>query len=400
VSLAGIDRRRIGVLALGHFSVDVSQGAVPALLPFMVIDRGYSFTQASALVLALLASSSVIQPVFGRLTDLRPLPWLLVAAVLIGGGGIAVTGWVSSYPATFAAVVIAGLGVAAYHPEGARYANYVSGSRRATGMSIYAVGGNAGIAAGPIIVTPLILIFGLHGTAALLILPLIVAAVVARQIPRLRAASPASAELGADAASGVDQWGAFSRLTVLIVLRSAVFYGMVTFVPLYFISELGSSEAGGNAALSVMLVCGAIGTLIGGRLADRFGRRIVLQVSMAVLTPLLAVFLLGGPVVATLAVALIGAASVGSFSTTLVMSQEYLPRHLGLASGVSLGFAIGIGGMGAAALGPLADASGIPAVIKLIAILPLPVLALALTLPHAEHPTAGATAAAPAGPDT
>jgi FSR family fosmidomycin resistance protein-like MFS transporter len=135
-----------------------------------------------------------------------------------------------------------------------------------------------------------------------------------------------------------------------------------------------------------MLVCGAIGTLIGGRLADRFARRTVLRVSITLLTPLIIVFLLGGPALATIAAGLIGAAAVGSFSVTLVMGQEYLPGHLGVASGLSLGFAIGIGGVGAASLGPLADASGIPAVITLLAILPLPALALALTLPHADRP--------------
>ena len=373
------------MLAIGHFSVDVAQGAVPALLPFMVTDRGYSFAAASGLMLALLASSSIVQPAFGRLTDLRPLPWLMPAAVVTAGVGIAATGWLASYPATFAAVVIAGLGVAAYHPEGARYANYVSGDRRATGMSIYSVGGNAGLAAGPIFVTPLVLAFGLHGTAALLILPLIVAAVLVGELPALRAAAPRVVETHEEATPARNNWGAFGRLTVVIGLRSTVFYGMATFVPLYFISELGSSTAMGNAALSVLLVCGGIGTLIGGRLADRFARRTVLRVSIGLLTPLIVLFLLGGPVVATITAGLVGAAAVGSFSITLVMGQEYLPGHLGMASGMSLGFAIGVGGVGAASLGPVADASGIPTVIALLAVLPLPALALAMTLPHADR---------------
>ena len=159
----GIDRRKVGVLSFGHFTVDVAQGAVPALLPFLVIDRGLNVAEASALVLALVGSSSIIQPIFGRMTDLRPMPWLLPAAVVASGVGIAAVGYVSSYPATLAVVTVAGVGVAAYHPEGARYANYVSGERQATGMSIYAVGGNVGFAFGPVIVTPLVIVFGLLG---------------------------------------------------------------------------------------------------------------------------------------------------------------------------------------------------------------------------------------------
>ena len=144
-----------------------------------------------------------------------------------------------------------------------------------------------------------------------------------------------------------------------------------------------------------MLISGAIATLIGGRLADHFERRKVVWISMIPLAPFLLLFLVGGPAVAIVAAALIGAATVGTFSVTLVMGQEYLPNHVGVASGVTLGLAIGLGGVGAALLGVFADASGIPAAIVLIAILPIPALALALTLPAAERPRQDPTPLAP-----
>jgi len=399
---SGIDKRRVGVLSFGHFTVDIAQGAVPALLPFLVAARGFSIGEASVLVLALVGSSSIIQPAFGRITDLRPMPWLLPAAVVTSGVGIAAVGFVSSYTATLAVVVVAGVGVAAYHPEGARYANYVSGNRRATGMSMYAVGGNAGFAFGPLIVTPLALVFGLEGTAALLILPLIAAAVLVHEIPGLRAAAPSVGRRAQQHSGAQDNWGAFGRLTAMMTFRSTIFYGMATFIPLYFVIELGASKALGNTALSVMLAAGAISTLIGGRLADRFERRKVVWFSMIPIAPFVILFLLGGPGVAIIAAGLIGAATVGTFSVTLVMGQEYLPNHVGVASGVTLGLAIGLGGVGAALLGVLADASGIPAAIALIAVLPIPALALAFTLPDAQRPRSSPTRAsitAAAGPD-
>ncbi len=105
-----IDRRRLGVLTLGHFSVDYALGVVPALLPFLVSERGYSLSQASTLVLAVVASSSIIQPIFGRLGDLRPMPWLLPLALVMSGLGVAAIGFVSSYAAVLGAAVFAGWG--------------------------------------------------------------------------------------------------------------------------------------------------------------------------------------------------------------------------------------------------------------------------------------------------
>ena len=381
-----IDRRQLGVLTLGHFSVDYAMGVVPALLPFLVAERGYSLGQASTLVLAVVASSSIVQPVFGRLGDLRPMPWLLPISLIVSGLGVAAIGFVSSYAAVLGVAVLAGLGIAAYHPDSTRYVSFVSGSHRSTGMSVFAVGGNLGFAFAPIVVTPVVLLFGLEGTAALLALPFAAAVAILISYRSLRAAEPPESRQPALSRTGSDEWGAFARLNGSNVLRFMVFYGMVTFVPLYFVLELGASEALGNTALTVMVVGGAISTLVTGRLADRFPRRSVLWISIVPLTPLLLLFLLGGPAVAIALCALIGATTIGTIAVSLVMSQEYLPNHMGLASGMAIGLALGLGGVGAGLLGFLADATGIPTVIALMAILPLPALALVLSLPRADRP--------------
>jgi MFS transporter, FSR family, fosmidomycin resistance protein len=380
----------MAVLSLGHLSVDLCQGALPALLPFLIAEHGWSYGQAAALVLASTVSSSVIQPLFGHLSDARSLSWLLPAGVALAGVGISLAGIAGSYPLTFAVVVVSGLGVAAYHPEGSRFANYVSGARRATGMSLFSVGGNAGLALGPAIVTPLALALGLAGTPLIGLVPLTVAVLLARELRRLQGFKPLPGA-GADAAAGAgdDQWRPFARLALAIAARSVVFFGLMTLVPLYFVDELGASEATANTALTVVLASGAVGTLIGGRLADRFGRRIVLRVSLAALTPLIVVFLLSGVGVAIAALSLIGAATIATFSVTVVMGQEYLPSRLGVASGVTLGLSIGLGGLGAAVLGQIADAHGLRTTLELVALLPLPALLLAMTLPERRRPEAG-----------
>jgi MFS transporter, FSR family, fosmidomycin resistance protein len=378
----------MAVLSLGHLCVDLCQGALPALLPFLIAAHDWSYGQASALVLAATVSSSIVQPLFGHLSDGRSLPWLLPGGVALAAAGIALAGVAGSYGLTFAVVVVSGLGVAAYHPEASRFANYVAGERRATAMSFFSVGGNAGFALGPVLVTPLALAFGLGGTPLVAIVPAAVAVLIARELGRLKGFRPAAPAAGADHAGDdqVDQWRPFALLSAAVAARSVVYFGLMTLVPLYFVNELDTTEATANAALTVMLAAGAVGTLIGGRLADRFGRRVVLRTSMAVLTPLMVVLLLGGVGVAIGALALIGAATIATFSVTVVMGQEYLPSRLGIASGVTLGLAIGFGGLGAALLGVLADATSLRTALEVVAVLPLPALALAMALPEGrEH---------------
>src|SRR5512135_184865 len=166
---AGVDRRAMATLSAGHMFTDIGQGAIPALLPFLISKDHLSYAAASALVLAATISSSVIQPLFGHVSDRLSLPWLMPLGPALGGLGVALAGLASSYALTFAAVVVSGLGVAAFHPEGSRFANYVSGARRASGMSLFSVGGNVGFALGPVLVTPLMLVFGLHGTTFVLV---------------------------------------------------------------------------------------------------------------------------------------------------------------------------------------------------------------------------------------
>jgi FSR family fosmidomycin resistance protein-like MFS transporter len=381
-----LDRRGLAFLASGHAVADLCQGAVPALIPFLISERGYSYSAVGALLLFVTVGSSVIQPAFGALSDRLSVAWLMPVGVALAALGVGFAGVAPSFALTALSVGIGGLGVAAFHPEGARYANYASGSRRGTGMSFFSVGGNAGFALGPILITPAVLAFGLSGTLLVAILPLAIALVLAIELPHLkRRTATAAAESAArvkEADRSEDDLGAFGRLTAVISVRSGIYFGLQSFAPIWFIREYGASEATANAFLAAMLVAGALGTLVGGQLVDRIGRRSVLVGSIVAQIPLLLGFILApSEAVAGVLLAAIGFVTVMSFSVSVVMGQEYLPSRLGVASGVTLGLAIGMGGIAAALLGALADATGLETVMWTIVVLPWLGLLLAQTLP-------------------
>jgi FSR family fosmidomycin resistance protein-like MFS transporter len=277
------------------------------------------------------------------------------------------------------AVVLSGFGVASFHPEAAKFAGLASREQAGRGMSLFSVGGNAGFAIGPLLTTPLVLVFGLSGTVALAVLPLTAAIVLARELPRLRRLEESRPPRASFA--GQDRWGAFGRLSGLIAARSGVHFGLQAFVPAYFVAELATSEATGNAALTLFLAAGAAGTLIGGVLVDRWGARTVLVTTMIAILPPLILLPLVGEFAALALVGVIGFFTIASFSVTVVLGQAYLPSHVGLASGVTLGLAIGIGGVSATLLGAVADSWGLNAVLWTIACLPLPAILLAVSLP-------------------
>jgi FSR family fosmidomycin resistance protein-like MFS transporter len=239
------------------------------------------------------------------------------------------------------------------------------------------------------------LVFGLHGTVFVLIPTGLMAAVLVAELPRLRS-------FRTDVVGGQVQrsderaaWGPFAVLAGVIALRSFVYFGMVTFIPLYYVSVLHAGKAFGNAALSAMLLGGAAGTLCGGPLADRFGRRAVLIGSMLAQPPLVVAFLLSGPVLALVFATIAGAVTIATFAVTIVMGQEFLPSRLGVSSGVTIGLSIGLGGLGAPLLGLVGDANGLRAVFETIAVLPLAALLLTFALPARARAAAAGQAGEP-----
>ncbi|MEV4443303.1 MFS transporter, partial [Streptomyces sp. NPDC049577] len=184
--------RSLALLSVGHACVDVYQGAVAALVPFFVSERAYTYAAASGVVLAASLLSSVVQPLFGALTDKRPVPWLLPVSTLVGGVGVALSGVAGSYALTLAAVAVSGTGVAAYHPEAARVAREAGrGSHAAMGW--FSLGGNIGFAAAPLAVSAVVAAGGLRATPLLVVPGVVAAALCAAALRAMRAGAPAPA---------------------------------------------------------------------------------------------------------------------------------------------------------------------------------------------------------------
>ena len=378
---AEIDKRAMAALASGHLATDFANGALPALLPFFVERFDLSYTLAATLMLASAVSSSVIQPFFGLWSDRRGAIWLLPAGVALAGAGIALAAAAPSYWLVLLLVAASGIGVAAYHPEGSKFAAYTSGRRRASGMSLFSIGGNLGYGLGPAVATPLVLVLGLSG-GLLLALPCF--AVAALLLASARYLSSFAPDGGVRmSGAGPNRPRALGLLLAVIALRSVGWFGLVTFVPLWEVS-LGHSKAHGNQLLTLMLLAGGLGTLAAGPLADRIGRRPVLIGSIAATAPLTLVYVAVGGVLGAVALALVGVCVIGTFGVTMVMSQEYLPRHIGMASGLSIGMSIGLGGVAAVALGALADTVDLRTSLYVCAAVPALAVALAALLPSSR----------------
>jgi FSR family fosmidomycin resistance protein-like MFS transporter len=378
-----VDYKSIALLSAAHLCDDLNQGVVPAMLPFFIAAYHLSYSAAAGLVLAQTLFSSVVQPLFGLLADRRPSPWLIPVGLSFAGIGVALTGLTHTYGLIFAAIAASGMGISAFHPEAARRVRYLGGSRAATSMSLFTVGGMAGFAIGPLLITPTLIAFGTRGAVVLALPVVIMSAAVTYQLPRLAAVSASRNEgvVRSVADEGPEQWSSFSRLTVVVMLRSIVFFGLNTFVPLYWTGVLQGSKSGGGYALATMLTAVVIGTLIGGRMADRYGRRIVVVVSLAVLTPLLFLFLDShGLTLAALLLVPVGIALAASTSVMVVMAQEYLPNRVGLAAGVTLGLSMTVGGLLMPLFGAIADHYGLRTAMTLLALVPALGFAMSLSL--------------------
>jgi FSR family fosmidomycin resistance protein-like MFS transporter len=392
-----VNRRALGALIAGHASVDLCQGGVAALVPFLVDRRGLSLTAASALLLVMSVFSSLVQPLYGVVADRRSGAWLMPAGVLVAAAGIGTVGVVHSYAAIAAAVAVAGIGVAMFHPEGARAAGAAGGdTRTAASLSFFSVGGNTGFALAPALLTPAVLLFGLEGSLVALVPAAVVAVVLVVVKPADRVGRVTHQ------ASGEDDWGQFARVATVAALRTGVYFSLQAFAAVHIVRQFGTSEATGNAAVTAMLVAGAVGTLVGGRLADTPARqRLVLIGFLVVVAPAIGLFLIApSPALAVVALVVVGFSTIGNFSVTVAMGQRFLPSRPGLASGVTLGLAMGVGGGIAAALGPLADSAGTTAAIAVAGSLALPAVWLARSVsqppPAPRRPPAAPTAQSPA----
>ncbi len=382
----------LALLAATHTIDDLYQGAIPALLPFLAIERHYTYAGLTGLTLAATFLSSAVQPAFGVITDRHRLGWLIAVGLLVAGIGVGLSGLGDSYVITWLAIALSGVGVAAYHPEATRTARGVAGNSTQA-MSWFSVGGNIGIALGPVLVTPVLLITGLRGTPLLAVPAVAMAALLAIRRPWRRAHAAGQAMRAARAADGQadrarpDDWRSFARLTAVVTTRSIVYFGVASLLALFVIHRFHEPTALGSAALTVFVAAGAVGSLTGGWLADRWRRLATIRLGYACAIPAL-VLLAAAPDVAVAFCAAIvsGLALYLPFAVQVTLGQDYLPNRIGTASGVTLGLAISIGGLAAPLFGLLADSYGLAASLAVLGGLPVLSVALAAGLREPRAP--------------
>jgi FSR family fosmidomycin resistance protein-like MFS transporter len=342
------------------------------MIPWLVTHRGLSLALAATLTLAANLFGSIVQPLFGYISDKRPSAWVIPVSIFLATGGTALIGFAPTLPLMLAGAVVSGIGVAAFHPESSRFSNYFAGRKRASGMSTFTVGGYLGFAVGPIVAAPLILAFGLPGVAFLLIPAAVVAGLLVRELPRFNEVRQTVHRVHRQR-SGSDDWRGFSLMGVVVALRSTTFLAAVTFTPVFIMRVSGVHAVFGSFALFALLLGGAIGTMYGGRLADRIDRRRVITLSLALTAVFGALLALCGTYFHAYAVMTLLALGFGvslglSAGVLVVLGQEYLPKHIGVASGVTLGLANTIGGLAAPAFGKVGDDFGLVMVYVTIAV--------------------------------
>lgn len=386
--------KSITLLSAGHACVDIYQGAVASLVPFFVAERAYSYAAVSGIVLAASLLSSVAQPVFGMLTDRWAMPWILPTSTLLGGLGIALSGLSGSYPLTLVFVAVSGVGVAAYHPESARVARLVSeGSHSAMGW--FSVGGNLGFAAAPLMVTAVVASGGLR-LSPLLMVPALAGSVLC--LPVLHAlGATRHGSSGPAATVGTDDKASFVKLSLSVILRSIEFVGLSTFISLYAQQRPGGSTAAGTVALFVLYIGGAVGSVLGGSLANRWDRVTVARWAYLLTIPAIAgtVFMPGPAFYVFVAVTSI--ALYVPFSLHVTLGQDYLPTRVGTASGITLGLTVSIGGLATPLIGSVADATSLRTALAPLILLPALSWLLFRALPEPTAPKPAMAATQPTG---
>jgi FSR family fosmidomycin resistance protein-like MFS transporter len=357
-----------------HAVDDLYQGLVPATLPYFVLDRHYGYVAASGLTLAAALGSSVPQPFVGILADRYRLGWMAAAGVATAGIGLGLAGLASAYEMVWILILISGLGVAMFHPAAGKAAREAAGDS-ASQMSIFAAGGKVGFFLAPVLATPVLIRFGAPATV-LFIPPAVVIAVLLLRQHRAGSAGHVGAKR-----EGADRWLLFGTLTAIEVVRSMTFFGINTFIELYWIRYLHLSKAAAGAALACFLVGGVAGTLLGGRIADRYGMVRTTRFGALIAVPfLIALRLSTGPVAPLVCAVAAGVALNIPFAVLVKLGQDYLPGRPGTAAGVTLGLAVSIGGLIAPVLGVIAQHRGPQGVLTVLGVTPVLALVLGLAL--------------------
>jgi MFS transporter, FSR family, fosmidomycin resistance protein len=374
-----------------HLMNDTMQSLLPSIYPILKTAFHLNFGQIGLLTLTFQMTASILQPFIGQFTDHKPLPYSLPIGMVFTLAGLLLLSIAPTFPLLLLAASLIGMGSAVFHPESSRVARLASGGRLGLAQSVFQVGGNTGSAIGPLLAAFIVLPHGQRGVAWFSLVALVAIVVLTRVSrwykPRLAYLKKRSTE-HADQKTGLSRGRVVSAIAVLIALVFSKYFYLASFTSYYTFYLMTRFHVGVRSSqihLFAFLGAVAAGTLIGGPIGDRIGRKTVIWCSILGVLPLTMLLPYANLFWTTLLSVLVGLGLASAFPAILVYAQELVPGRVGMISGLFFGFAFGMGGIGAAILGRIADATSILFVYKICAYLPAIGL-LAGFLPKAPQP--------------
>jgi len=379
-------------ISFSHLLNDTIQSLIPAIYPLLKDSFSLSFSQIGIITLVFQMSSSLFQPVVGTLTDRRPFPFALPLGMSLSLAGIILMAFAPSFEWVLVSVALIGLGSSVFHPEASRMAHAASGGKRGLAQSIFQVGGNAGSSFGPLLAAAIIAPFGQFNVIYFSIAALIAIVVLYRiggwyKPKALRALIQRRNKVVQEKSTLPKKTIVWSVIILLVLIFSKYFYmaSITSYFTFYLIDKFNVSVQASQIHLFVFLFAVAAGTMIGGPVGDRIGRKYVIWASILGAAPFALMLPYADLFWTTILSGIIGFVLASAFSAILVYAQELLPGNIGMVSGLFFGFAFGMGGIGSALLGQLADLTSISYVYWICSFLPLLGL-IAAFLPNLDPP--------------
>jgi len=381
----------LSALSASHMLNDMMQSLMLALYPLLKGKFALSFSQVGVITLTYQLTASLFQPLIGLYTDRHPVRYALPVGMSSTLCGLVLLGFAPSFGVVLVAAALIGLGSAVFHPESSRIARFASGGRHGLAQSLFQLGGNTGTAIGPLVAAAIIVPNGQQSVAwfaGVALCGVMLLLQVSRWYATQHAASATKRGRGSEQAHALSQRAVLGAIAVLLVLIfSKYFYvaGLSSFYTFYLIEKFQLSVQSAQVHLFLFLFASAAGTIAGGPIGDRFGRKPVIWASILGVAPFALLLPHADLFWTTTLTIVIGLVLSSAFSAILVYAQELIPGHVGMVSGLFFGFAFGMGGLGAAVLGTLADRTSIDVVYRVIAYLPLlGIVAALLPKTHAK----------------